>query len=88
MIFGHSHPLPLHRNAPKDHRGNHAAYTPASGLAITQNCSSLIVQKSAASKSLRGHEFRNFGLKDPTLSALFPTGEHWADAERFAAARG
>lgn len=75
MIFGHSHPLPLHRNTLKDHRGDRA-HTPRrihSGLgpAIMQNSSSLIVQKTAASKNQHADEFHTVGWQDPT-PYLFP----------------
>ena len=71
MIFGHCHlfrctePRPRITAAPAP--VNHAADTPASGPAIMQNSSSLLVQKTAASKSQRADEFRNVGLQDPTL---------------------
>jgi hypothetical protein len=44
---------------------NHVACTPASGPAFMQNSSSLIVQKTAASKSRRTDEFCNVELQDP-----------------------
>jgi hypothetical protein len=50
---------------------HHTAYTPVSGHAILQNSSSLIVQKTAASKRQRADEFRNVRLQD-SPPYLFP----------------
>ena len=49
---------------------HHAGDTPTSGPAIMQNSSSLIVRKTAASKSQRADELRNVGLQDPYLSSI------------------